>query len=114
MHVLITARHLDLSPATKQFAEEQAGKLTKFYDRIQEIEVTVEQAEQGKYHVEMIVSAEHRNMFVANGRCEKIEACIEQCHDKLERQLSEHNKRHRNHKHPEEGAEAGTIRHSAV
>lgn len=114
MHVVITARHLDLRPDTKAYADEKAAKLVRYYNLIQEIEVTVEEAEKGNYHVEMIVNAEHRNMFIANCRCESIEACIDACHDKLERQLTEHKNRHRNRKHPEEGAEAATIRHSTV
>ena len=114
MHVIITARHMDLTDEQKAYAEEKAGKLTKYFDLIQEIEVVVEEAEHNHYHVEMMVNAEHRNMFVANSRCERVEACVDQCHDKLERQLTEHNKRHRNRKHPEQGADAGTIRHNAI
>lgn len=114
MHVLINARHLVLAPATKAYAEQKANKLVKYYDLIQEIEVTIEGAEKHSFHVEMIVSAEHRNMFVANARCASIEACVDACHDKLERQLTEHKNRHRNRKHPEQGAEASTIRHTPV
>lgn len=114
MHVLITARHLNLKPETKAYAEEKAGRLVKFYDLIQEIEVTIQSADKNGFHVEMIVNAEHRNMFVANARCDTIEACIDACQDKLERQISEHKNRHRNRKHPEAGAEASTIRHTPV
>lgn len=104
MHVLITARHLELTPAAKDYAEQKASKLVKYYDLIQEIEVTIAQAERNGYHVEMIVNAEHRNMFVANARGPSIESCVDACHDKLERQLTEHKARHRNRKHPESQA----------
>ncbi len=114
MHVLITARHLNLTPEIKTYAEEKAGKLVKYYDLIQEIEITIENGEKTGYHVEMIVNAEHRNMFVANARSSTIEGCIDACHDKLGRQLTEHKSRHRNRKHPESGAEASTIRHTPV
>lgn len=114
MHVLITARQLTLKPQTKEYAEQKAGKLVKYYDLIQEIEVIIEQAERNGFHVEMIVNAEHRNMFVANARGPTIEACVDACHDKLERQLSEHKSRHRNRKHPESGAQTSTIRHTPV
>ena len=112
MHVVITARHLSLAQSVKEYAESKALKLVKFYDLVQEVEVTLEEAERGTFHAEFIVSAEHRNMFVANAREESIEACIDACYDKLERQLTEHKNRHRNRKHPEAGAEASTIRHS--
>src|SRR5688572_17158665 len=54
MHVLITARHLNLEAATKAYAEQKALKLVKYYDLIQEIEVTIETAEKNSFHVEMI------------------------------------------------------------
>lgn len=114
MHVLITARHIDLTPETKTYAEEKAGRLVKYYDLIQEIEVTIHEAEKGAFQVEMIVNAEHRNMFVASARADSVEACVDACFDKLERQLTEHKNRHRNRKHPEQGAEASTIRHTPV
>ena len=37
---------MDVTPALKAYAEEKANKLTKYYDRIQEIEVIFD-AEQG-------------------------------------------------------------------
>ena len=113
MHVLITARHVDLTAEQKSHAEEKLSRLTKYYDLVQEIECVVESAEHGKYHVEVIVTAEHHNRFVANCTCEKPEACIDSCFLKLERQMTEHKNKHRNRKHPAGGAEA-TIRHSAV
>ncbi len=114
MHVLITARHLELSPEVKTYAEEKANRLVKYYDLIQEIEVVVESAEKGHYHVEMIVDAEHKNMFVANSRCPVIEHCVDECFHKLERQLTEHKAKHRNRKHPGAGAETSSIRHTAI
>ena len=56
--------------------------------------------------VEMIVNAEHKNMFIAHHDDGDAYACIDGCVDKLERQLSEHKKKIRNRKHPEESHEA--------
>ena len=89
-------------------------RLLKYYDLIQEIEVVVEPAEKGQHHVEMIIDAEHKNMFVANSRCDIVEHCVDDCFHKLERQLTEHKAKHRNRKHPGKGAETATIRQPAV
>lgn len=113
MHVLITTRHLDIPPTVKAYAEEKANRLQKYYDLIQEIEIIVEPNSPSGFHVEMIVNAEHRNNFLANARCDTVEHCIDDCFQKLERQITEHNKKHRNRKHPEQGSEA-SIRRSAV
>ena len=74
------------------------AKLTKYYDRIQEIEVVFD-AGKDEVKVEMIVNAEHRNMFVAHHDEGDAYACIDGCVHKLERQLSEHKDMYRNRKH---------------
>lgn len=99
MIVTISSRHMDVTPAMKTHAEERAKKLTKFYDLIQEIEVIFD-AGKDKITVEMIVNAEHKNLFIAKHDQGDAYACVDGCYHKLERQLSEHKDKHRNRKHP--------------
>ena len=103
MIVTVSSRHMEVTPAMKSFAEQKAVKLTKYYDRIQEIEVIFdagkEKTTKDKVHVEMIVNAEHRNMFIAHHDEGDAYACVDGCVDKLERQLSDHKKMYRNRKH---------------
>jgi putative sigma-54 modulation protein len=98
--VTISSRHMDVTEAMKTFAEQKANKLSKYYDLIQEIEVIFDAGKQ-QTKVEMIVNAEHKNMFIANHAEGDAYACIDACVDKLERQLTEHKKKHRNRKHPD-------------
>ena len=91
---------MDVTPALKQYAEDKVSKLTKYYDLIQEIEVIFD-AGKDATRVEVIVNAEHSDMFVAHDDQADAYAGVDQCVDKLERQLSDHKKRHRNRKHPE-------------
>ena len=100
MIVTISSRHMDVTEALKTFAEQKANKLSKYYDLIQEIEVIFD-AGKLQTKVEMIVNAEHKNMFIANHSEGDAYACIDACVDKLERQLTEHKKKHRNRKHPD-------------
>jgi putative sigma-54 modulation protein len=92
---------MDVTPPMKEYAEQKANKLTRFYDRIQEVEVIFDNAN-AETRVEMIVNAEHRNMFIAHHHNGDAYACVDGCVDKLERQLSEHKKKFRNRKHPGE------------
>ena len=92
---------MDLTPPLKTYAETKANKLTKYYDRIQEIEIVFD-AGKDEMLVEMIVNAEHKNMFIAKHTDGDAYACVDGCIDKLERQLSEHKKKYRNRKHPED------------
>lgn len=92
---------MELTPPLKSYAEQKASKLETYYDRIQEIEVILD-AGKDRTRVEMIVNAEHKNTFIAHHDDGDAYACIDGCVHKLERQLSEHKKKHRNRKHPEQ------------
>ena len=96
----VSSRHMDVTPPLKAYAEQKTDKLHKYYDRIQEIEVVLDNGKDIT-RVEMIVNAEHKNMFIANHSEGDAYACIDACADKLERQLTEHKKKHRNRKHPD-------------
>ena len=100
MIVTIAGRHMDVTEALKTFSEQKVSKLTKFYDRIQEIEV-IFNAGKGDVGVEVIVNAEHNDVFIAHHAGPDAYASLDQCCEKLERQLSDHKKMHRNRKHPD-------------
>lgn len=99
--VTVSSRHMDVTEPLKQYATQKAEKLTKYYDRIQEIEVVFDN-NKDTTKVEMIVNAEHKNTFIAHHGEGDAYACIDGCVHKLERQLSEHKKKIRNRKHPED------------
>ena len=100
MVITVTGRHMDVTPALKAFAEEKVNKLTKYYDRIQEIEVIFD-AHKDSTSVEIIVNAERKDVFIAREDDGDAYASIDLCINKLERQLTEHKKKYRNRKHPE-------------
>lgn len=99
MLVIVSSRHMDVTAPLKSYAEQKAHKLEKYYDLIQEIEVVLD-AGKDTIRVEMIVNAEHKNMFIAHHDVGDAYACIDGCVHKLERQLTEHKKKYRNRKHP--------------
>ena len=101
MLVTVSSRHMEVTPPLKSYAEQKATKLTKYYDRIQEVEVIFDNGKDAT-RVEMIVNAEHKNTFVAHHDNGDAYACVDGCVHKLERQLSEHKKKVRNRKHPDE------------
>ncbi|HRK31463.1 MAG TPA: ribosome-associated translation inhibitor RaiA [Tepidisphaeraceae bacterium] len=101
MTVLVSSRHMDITPALKTFAEQKVSKLTRYYDRIQEIEVVLDSAKD-HVNVEIIVNAEHKAMFIARTDGPDAYANIDGCIDKLERQLTDHKEKVRNRKHPDD------------
>lgn len=98
MIVTISGRHMEVTEPLRTYAEQKANKLLKYYDRIQEIEVVFD-AGKDEVKVEMIVHAEHRDMFVVRHADGDAYACIDGCMHKLERQLTEHKDTLRNRKH---------------
>ncbi len=98
MQVTIASRHMEVTEALRSYAEQKATKLSKYYDRVREIEVVFDGAKDAM-RVEMIVNDEHRNKFIAHGQDGDAYACVDECYAKLERQLSDHKKKLRNRKH---------------
>lgn len=103
VNVVYTTRHMEVSPATKTYAEEKVQKLTRYYDRIQEIEITFDVSDKPSrtFEVEMIVNGEQKKLFIAKHKGDDANLCIDGCVRTLERQLSDHHKLVKNRKHPE-------------
>jgi putative sigma-54 modulation protein len=88
---------MDVTAPLKEYAQQKAAKLTKYYDRIAEIEVIFDNGKD-TMRAEMIVNAE-QSKFIAHHDDADAYACVDGCMAKLERQLSEHKKKFRNRKH---------------
>ena len=98
MNITVSGRHMEVTPALKQYAEQKATKLEKYYDLIHKIDVIFD-AGKDSTAVEMIATADHQNTFVAKHAQGDAYACIDGCMHKLERQLHEHKDKFRNRKH---------------
>lgn len=97
MQVVVIGRHLEVTPAIREYAEKKAEKLLKYYSRIQEIEVVLDV--RGPHHyVKMIVNAEHNNIFTAEMTDDDLYASIDLVIDKLEKQLTRHKEKMRDRK----------------
>jgi len=98
VNVIITSRHMEVTESLKEYAEQKAGKLIKYLDKISKMEVVFELVKD-EITVEIIVSVEHGGRFVASENGKDAYASIDRCVDKLERQLHEHKDKFRNRKH---------------
>ena len=86
MQIKISARHGHLSEATQQFIRDKAQKLLRLFERLTQIEVTVDLKSEMKV-VEFLVSAEHKHDFVAREQNTDILAAVDLVMAKLEGQL---------------------------
>ncbi|HWB18673.1 MAG TPA: ribosome-associated translation inhibitor RaiA [Phycisphaerales bacterium] len=98
MQTKISSKHLDITPAIEQYAVKKAEKLSRFFDRIQQIDVVIDKSRNG-YTLEILTDVEHHEPFVARSEHEDLYACIDLGIDRAVRLLKDHKSKVRDHKH---------------
>ncbi len=97
MHTKITGRHMEVTEAMRSYVEKKISKLQRYYNRISEMEVIVE--EEGLHHkIEIIVKADKHQRFVVQHTAEDGYACFDAAIDKIERKLTKHKEKSRSRK----------------
>lgn len=86
MEVSISARHGSLSTDDQAYIEKKLPKLVHIFDRLTSIGVTVD-FQKNEPEVELLVSAEHKNGFVARERHANVTAAFDNAIAKMEGQL---------------------------
>ena len=87
MQIRISTRHGTISDETQSRIRAKAEKLTRFFDRLTAIEVTIDLERREEPSVDLRVSAEHKHDFVASNRSGDLIASVDQVIRKLEQQL---------------------------
>jgi len=99
----ITGKHIDITEAIREHAEEKTSKLPRYYSSVNQIEVILDGNSGGNISVEVIARGEHSNVFVVTESGEDAYKCIDLAVRKLERQLRRKKTKERNNKHTGEG-----------
>ncbi len=106
MQIKISSKHMTMTPAIESYASKKMEKLSRFFDRIQQIDVVIDKARNG-YTIEIITDVEHHEPFVATGDHEDLYAGIDLVVDRAIRQLKDHKSRLRDNKHSHTSGIAG-------
>ncbi len=105
MQINISVRHGHVSDATQTVIREKLEKLTRLYDRISAIEVTVDLEHRDLPAVDINITCK-KHEFVAVAQAENLLASVDVAVDKMEQQLRKHKEkaqdRHRGAGHREE------------
>lgn len=100
MQINISTRHGNLSEASQTKLRSKVEKLSRFFDRLTSIEVTVDLSSNETPRVDLNVSAEHKHDFVAHERAESLWGAVDAVVHKMEQQLRRYKEkvqgRHRN------------------
>jgi putative sigma-54 modulation protein len=87
VQINISARHGQLSEATREKIVAKLEKLPRMFDRLTAIDVTVDLEHRDSPEVEIQVAAEHKKDFVATVRADELMAGVDGVLHKIEQQL---------------------------
>lgn len=90
MQINISTRHGHLSSASQEKITAKVEKLSRFFDRLTSIGVTVDLEHEESPTVDLRVSAEHKHDFVATGHESTLAASLDAAVSKLEHQLKKY------------------------
>ena len=97
MQINVSGRQLDLAPTIEEYVQKKCERLTKFYDRIQAIDVVLDKAPHG-FSVEVLADVEHHDDFVAKSEHNDLYTCVDRTLDKAARQLHDWKERIRDNR----------------
>jgi putative sigma-54 modulation protein len=98
VQVNVSARHGHLKPEDQAIIVEKVEKVRRLFDRINAIEVTVDLEHLDKPTVEINVSAEHSNDFVATTQSTTVISALDLTIGKVEQQIRKHKEKVTEHK----------------
>lgn len=101
MQMTVKSRHVEVPKEVREYAESKATRLPRFHDRISSIDFILDQ-ESDLWTAELIVKADRTSEFVAKETGPDRFALIDLIIDKVERQLTKHKEKARDHHRPKE------------
>ena len=87
MQVSISTRHGHLSDASRQKITSKVEKLSRIFERLTSIDVTIDLEREDTPSVDLRVSAEHKHDFVATDRSSHLMGSVDTVIHKMEQQL---------------------------
>ncbi len=96
MELIITARHMDLTPEIEEYANKRILPVTKFFDRV--IKATlVLTSEKHRQHAELTFVVSGKK-FIAKAKTSDMKTSIDEVSHKMERIMREHHDKMTDHK----------------
>ena len=99
MQINVSARHGHLSPASQSKFEAKVSRLTRYFDRLTGLTVTVDLQNSSLPTVEIVASSEHFHELVSHEVSPQLWRSVDGAVQKMEQQLRKHKEKVRDHKH---------------
>lgn len=97
MQIKISTRHGQLSDESQEKIRQKAERLTRYFERLTSIEVTVDLKSVDSPIVQLHVSAEHKHDFVAHEEGAELFKSVDAAVQKMEQQLRRYKERIQGH-----------------
>jgi putative sigma-54 modulation protein len=97
VQISISARHGHLSEATQERLTARLEKLTKYFERLTAVELTVDLERKDAPAVDLRVSAEHKHDFVATEQGAELMTALDAAIHKVEQQLRKYKEKVQDH-----------------
>jgi putative sigma-54 modulation protein len=100
VQINVSTRHGSISEATEAKIISKVEKLGRYFERLTQIEVTVDLERPDEPSIDLNVSAEHKHDFIANYRSDELFGCLDQVIHKVEQQIKKYKEKVQSpHKH---------------
>jgi len=101
MRMIISGRHLEVTPAIREYAEKKIGRVEKYFDKIAEVYVTLsaEHKKTGDVHTADVLVYVNGSKIKARESDKDLYAAIDEVVDVLEKQLTKYKEKLRDNKH---------------
>jgi putative sigma-54 modulation protein len=97
MKLQLTGRHVEVTPAIREFVEKKFSKLEKHFDHITSIQVIID-VEKSEHKAEATVLVPGKDLF-AHAKSENLYTAIDLLMDKIDAQLLKYKAKLKDHPH---------------
>jgi putative sigma-54 modulation protein len=108
MNIIVTGRHLEVTPALKKYAEEKIKKFNRYLSHISEAIITLS-VEKYRHKVEVLLKV-NGVLIQAEGITGEIYSSIDEVVEKLERQVKKYKEKLVSHRKGEEKGASATLK----
>jgi putative sigma-54 modulation protein len=102
MRIDVVGRNIEVTDAIRQYAENKAAKLPKYFDGLQQVTVTLSRtnnSSSSQFDAELVLDVEKHDDFIAHASNPDLYAAIDLASEKGERQLRDFKEKLKQGKH---------------
>ncbi len=109
MEINISTRHGHLSDSARAKVETKVGKLSRFFDRVSHVDVTIDLQNEDSPEAEILLRTESKHDFVAKEKAGNLMSAIEASVHKVEQQIKKYKTKLQDHRGPGTGQASAAV-----